>query len=350
MMINILITDDSATDTLLLKHLFEKEADMTVIGCAKNGKEAVEMASTLKPDLITMDIQMPIMNGYEATRIIMMNHPVPIVVISPTVNNREMNTAFQALEAGAVSVIEKPVNVLDPRFSFMRKRIISTIRAMAEIKVIKQRFTKPKKIDSEKWVIKDIKSGAYELVAIGASVGGPQALKIILSALPANFPVPIVIVQHMTVGFIAGFCQWLNDYCALPVKCISDKEELRPGTVYFAPENYHLQISKVNQVLVGKLLKEAPVAGFCPSITLLFQSIAESCGGHAVGILLTGMGKDGAEGLLDLKHQKALTLIQDEKSSVVFGMAAVAQSLGAVDKVIELNYFAQYLSRLFHCD
>ncbi|MBA2649198.1 MAG: chemotaxis-specific protein-glutamate methyltransferase CheB [Legionella sp.] len=346
-MIKILIIDDSATDTALLKHIFEAEEDLEVIGCAQNGQEGIELAEKLKPDLITMDIQMPIMNGYEATRAIMMSNPIPIVVISPTVNNKQLNTAFQALEAGAVSVIEKPVNVSSPEFSYICERMVAIIRGMAEIKVIKQRF--PKKIPSvpvaEQLAIRG-RHETYEILAIGASVGGPQALKTLLSELPANFPLPIVIVQHMTAGFMTGFCTWLNEYCKLSVSCAGNLEVLKPGKIYFAPENIHLKIKRVNNQLVTHLQQSAPVCGFIPSINVLFESIAQACGKQAIGILFTGMGKDGAQGLLELKKVKAHTLIQDEKSCVVFGMASVALSLDAVDKIIELNQFVAYLCKL----
>ena len=342
-MIKLLITDDSVTETMLLKHLFNAEKDMEVIGCAQNGRDAVYLAATLKPDLITMDIQMPIMDGYEATKRIMMENPVPIVVISSTVNNKELNTAFLALEAGAVSVIDKPVNARDPRFNVMRQKLISTIRAMAEIKVIRHRFGKSNIPICFPSTYPKI---PYEIIGIGASVGGPQALKIILSNLPENFPVPIVIVQHMAAGFIEGFCNWLNASCALTVKCITNQEELKPGTVYFAPENCHLKVYKAGAKLRGLLQQGAPITGFCPSITVLFQSIAQVCGKQAVGILLTGMGKDGAQGLLELKQKGAHTLIQDKKSCVVFGMAGFAESMGAVDKTLELKQFITYFMQI----
>lgn len=345
-MIKILIAEDSATEAALLKHLFEQEKDMQVIGCARNGKEAVELAAKLKPDLITMDIQMPIMDGFEATQLILMENPVPIVVISSTLTNKNLNTTFLALEAGAIGVMDKPVNALDPNFKYARKRMIDFIRAMSEIQVVRKRFLSKLTQNPPLPLNPMFKRAEYEIVAIGASVGGPQALKTILSQLSPDFPLPIVIVQHITVGFIEGFCQWLSDISPLIVKCAEQHEILNPGTIYFAPENYHLKINRAGKNLVAFLQTSEPVAGFYPSINVLFQSIAKTCGKNAIGVLLTGMGRDGAQGLLELKNKQAHTIIQDKKSSVVFGMAGVAEALGAVDQVVELDRIANYLKKI----
>lgn len=348
-MINILIVDDSLTEIALLKRLIESEKDMRVIGVARNGKEAIEMNARLKPDLITMDILMPIMDGLEATRIIMSQQPVPIVVISAATNDEALKVTFRALEVGALSVLEKPVNFNSPEFSSARKRIIDTIRSMAEIKVIKRRFNTQalllrKKMKKPQVIIEQNLN--YEIVAIGVSVGGPEVLKKILSSLPAHFPVPIVIVQHMTQGFIMGFTKWLNDNTALKVKHAEDQELLKKGTVYFAPDHFHFTVARANKNLKVKLIKGSPVSGFCPSATVLLQSVAKVSGKNAIGVLLTGMGNDGAQGLLELKQAQGHTLIQDAESAVVFGMAGVAQSLGAVDLVVELDEIAEYLIKI----
>jgi two-component system, chemotaxis family, protein-glutamate methylesterase/glutaminase len=349
-MITILIVDDSPTQTQLLKVLFEAEKDMRVIGCAKNGEEAIDMTVKLKPDIITMDIIMPIINGFEATRWIMSNQPTPIVVISSAANDMVLNTTFLALEAGALSVLEKPEDPNSPSFPLMRQRIIDTVRNMSQIKVMTRRFHVPKKkglpikkIKAHPITTIKIKPGQYEIIAIGVSVGGPQALKTIFSQLSASFPLPIVVVQHMTTGFIQGFTHWLNKYCALTIKNAEDNEILLGGTIYFAPDHHHLHINRRQGKLVAHLVKSAPVSGFCPSATVLLQSVAKTSGPHAIGILLTGMGNDGAQGLLELKNAKGHTLIQDKESAVVFGMAGVAHSLNAVDKIIALDKLADYL-------
>ena len=345
-MIRILIVDDSVTETALLKYLFQTEPDLQVIGCARNGKEAIEMTEQLRPDIITMDIHMPQMDGLESIKVIMAQCPTPIVVISSKVNDKELNISFQALEAGALSVLDKPKDVSSSQFEFTKRYILETIRMMAEIKVVRRRFpvtsTKKKNL-----LISQAEHREFNLLAIGASVGGPQALKKILRELPASFPVPIVVVQHMSAGFLPGFVHWLNENISLSVKCAEPNEILKESTVYFAPDKMHLEIVRVNEKLIGRLNQGEPVSGFCPSITTLFHSVALSCGKQSIGLLLTGMGSDGAEGLLSIKKSGGLSLIQDEKSAVVFGMAGVAQRIGAVEKVVPLDQLADYLKELF---
>ena len=346
-MIKILIVDDSETETTILKHILEGNADFQVIGCAKNGAEAVKLVPKLKPDIITMDIQMPIMDGFEATRLIMSQNPTPIVVISSKLNDIELDTTFRALNAGALSVLAKPFHVTSPTFKVEQKRIIDTIRSMAEIKVVKRRAPvdkSPQKSITQPEATEH--HGTQEIVAIGASIGGTQALNAILSKLPIDFPVPIVIVQHMMPGFITSFTKWLDDNTQLAVQEITDKQVLKKGTVYFATDHLHFEIQRQNGHLMSKLVKAPPVSGFCPSITVLLQSVAKNCGRRAIGILLTGMGSDGAEGLLAMKEAHGHTIIQDKDSSIVFGMAGVAQTLGAVENILKLNKIADYLIKI----
>ncbi len=345
-MINILIVDDSEVERTILTYIFQSAPDIQIVGYAKHGKEAVELAAQLHPDLITMDIHMPFMDGFEAIRLIMSQNPTPIVVISSTLNDKELNTTFRSLEAGALSVLEKPMDITSPQFENSKNHILHTVRAMSEVNVIKRRFSisacdKPLDV-ARKYIHRH-----YQLLAIGTSVGGPQVLKKILSDLPEDFPVPIVIVQHMTQGFISGFVKWLDDNIVLKVKNAEQNEILKKGTVYFAPDNFHLEVVSRNGKLISNLVSGDPVSGFCPSATVLLNSVAKVCGKNAVGALLTGMGSDGASGLLALKHAEGHTIIQDPSSTVVFGMAGVAQSLGAVDKVVKLDQFAKYLTTLF---
>lgn len=347
-MIKILIVDDSKAEAQLLKHLLESESDICVVECAKDGAEAVEMAGRLSPDLITMDLEMPIMDGHTATRLIMSQFPTPIVVISSKLNETSRDMTYLALEAGAVSVLAKPLNMhASANFEKFRLQLIDTVRSMSEIKVIKRRFRQS--ISDEKILInKSITHtpGSFEIVAIGTSIGGPQVLKNILSRFSSDFPVPIVVVQHMTQGFMTGFTHWLNTNLALHVKNVENNELLKKGSVYFAPDDFHFTVERTHKGLIAKLIQSEPVAGFCPSITVLLQSIAKTCQKKGIGILLTGMGSDGAQGLLELKKVGGHTLIQDKKSCVVFGMACVAESLGAVDKVIEINQMADYILKM----
>ncbi len=342
-MIKILIVDDSETETAILRHIIEEHADLEVIGCAKNGAEAVRLASLLKPDLITMDIQMPVMNGLEATRMIMEQNPTPIVVISSKLHEKDLDITFKSLDAGALCVLAKPSNITSPTFDIEQKHIIDILRSMAEIKVIRRRALTQKLITP--LVTKEVHRG-YEIVALGASIGGTQALNTILRALPADFPLPIVITQHMMPGFIGGFTQWLSNNTKLGVQVAKHNDVLNKGMVYFSPDNSHLEIHRGNGHLISKLVNGPPVSGFCPSITVLMQSIAKHCGIHAIGALLTGMGRDGADGLLAIKQAHGCTFIQDKESSIVFGMAGLAQALGAVEKIINLDQIADYLIKI----
>lgn len=344
-MIRILIADDSPTEVALIQYIIESAKDMMVIGIAKNGKEAVELAAQLKPDLITMDIQMPIMDGLEATRIIMSQNPTPIIVISSMVNDESAHATFHILEAGALTALAKPINVFSPLFEERSHYIIDTIRSLSEIRVAKKPLKTTLACAKKRHQIAHPKkSPAYELIAIGASVGGPMALKIILSQLPADFPVPIVIVQHMSNGFIGGFTQWLAENIQLKVKNAVNREVLHPGVVYIALEQQDLVIERVHEQLSCKLVAGNSASGFCPSITTLLHSVAKVSGPKAIGMLLTGMSDDGAQGLFELKKAQGHTLIQDPQSAVVFGMGAVAQSLNAVDLVIDLEHIAPYLT------
>jgi two-component system chemotaxis response regulator CheB len=345
-MIKILIVDDSKTATAILKSLIEAEPDMTIIGEASDGQMAVAMSAKLKPDLITMDIYMPVLNGYDATRLIMSQNPIPIVIISSNINKESMNASFEALEAGAVSVLPKPVDISKDKFLAEGHYFIDTLRSMAQIKVFKRRFNIPKSGNRvQPKVSQSFEKIHYEILAIGASVGGPQALHYVLSKLPANFPMPIVIVQHMAPGFIKGLASWLDENTEIAVKIADHNEILENSVVYFAPDGKHLTVQK-NKSFRAVLKDMDPVSGFKPSITVLLESVAKAYGATALAALLTGMGSDGARGLLEIKKMQGKTFIQDPESAVVFGMAGVAQSMGAADEVISLVKMPEYLIHL----
>jgi two-component system chemotaxis response regulator CheB len=303
----------------------------------------VAMSAKLKPDLITMDINMPVLNGYDATRLIMSQNPTPVVIISSNINRESMNASFEALEAGAVSVLPKPVDITTTKFQTERQYFIDTLRSMAQIKVFKRRFNIPNSSHRVQSIVsKSFEKTRYEILAIGTSVGGPQALHYILSKLPANFPIPIVIVQHMAPGFIQGLATWLDENIEIAVKIADNNEVLANGVVYFAPDAKHLTVQR-NKSISALLTDTSPVSGFKPSITVLLESVAETYGKTALAALLTGMGSDGAQGLLDIKKMGGKTFIQDADSAIVFGMAGVAQSMGAADDVVSLDKISDYL-------
>jgi len=344
-MIRVLIVDDSPTEATLIQNILAPEVDMTVVGIAKNGQEAVDLTKALKPDLITMDINMPIMDGLQATRIIMMQQPTPIVVISSTVNDESVHAVFPILEAGALTALPKPSNIFEPSFEATRKQIVATLRAMAEIHVVAKPIMNHPSLKTPVSQPKLVRTPQhYELLAIGASVGGPLAIKTILSEMTVNFPMPILITQHMVQGFIQGFVDWLKSEVSLPVSCAKHQEIFQKGRVYFAPEGMHLSVNRTPEGLMSVLTAGSPVDGFLPSITVLFQSVAKICNGSAIGVLLTGMGHDGAEGLLAMRQAKNLTLVQGPESSIVYGMGSIAESMNAVDAILELPKLAKWLA------
>lgn len=346
-MIRVLIAEDSSVVALMLKAIFENEEDMVVVGHAKNGREAVNMAHDLKPDIITMDIRMPEMDGFEATRLIMINNPIPIVVISSSVDNEELRITFRAIEEGALAVLEKPHGLTHPDFERVRTELVETIRSMSEIKVVRRKsIAKPlAPIDIFETAIRQ-DTKAYELIAIGCSTGGPQVLQHILSTLPVGFPIPILIVQHISTGFVGGLVEWLNGSTLLEVKLAEDDEKLLPGVVYIGPDDYHLQVKRNGKGLTAILSSEEPVNRFRPSVTPLLQSVAEVCKGRGIGGILTGMGADGVQGLLALKQAHGHTFVQDEESAIVYGMPGAAVALGAVDQIVELDKITAYLYSL----
>ena len=336
-MIRVLIVEDSAVIGVLLTAIIENEEDFEVIGVAKTGLEAIEMTEALNPDLITMDIRMPVMDGITSIRTIMSTNPKPIVVISSNIDD-ELQIGFRAIDEGALAVLEKPCSIYDPKFSSIQRDIVDTIRCMAEVKLVKRRL----KRRSSGGVAKK-STVNYKLVTIGSSTGGPQALKQILASLPGNYPSPIVITQHISKGFIEGLAEWLNETCELQIKVAKNGEQLQAGTVYFAPDNYHCQIQSDGAKLHIELCNDREVNGFMPSVSRLFDSVATSCSGRAVGIILSGMGTDGADGLLAMYKNNCYTIAQDEHSSIVFGMPSAAIKLNAVNKVMPVEEICNYL-------
>ena len=305
-MIRILIVEDSDVVSLLLKTILENEPDMQVIGRAKDGREAVQLAYELKPDLVTMDIRMPVMDGFEATRLIMATAAVPIVVVSSSVDDEELKITFRAIEEGALAVLEKPRGFTHPGFESMRKEMIDTIRAMAEVKVVQCYSPSSREGAAIFEAAIQQRTKAYEIIAISCSTGGPQALQTILSLLPQGFPVPIIITQHISRGFVGGLAAWLQGNTLLTVVLAQEGQELHPGVVYLAPDDYNLFIERGCDGLIARLKDGAEVNGFRPSATVLFKSVAETCRSKSVGVLLTGMGADGAEGLLSMWQTGAL--------------------------------------------
>ena len=342
-MTNVLIVDDSATLRHLIRAILDTDPELRVVGEARNGEEAVAMVARLQPDVVTMDIQMPLMDGYEAIRRIMSENPVPIVVLTSTESDIRLGATYKGVESGALMVVGKPHGLLgdDPDAD----ELINVVKAMADVKVIRRRWNtrlKPELSGDRKTVSRPLKT-AYQVVAVGTSTGGPPALRTVLGELPAIFPVPILVVQHISKGFTTGLARWLNETIALRVKLAEAAEPLLGGTVYIAPDGVHLQVSGQKKVV---LLKENPLDGHLPSVTALFNSVAKAYGPAAVGLLMTGMGRDGANGLYAMKQSGAYTIAQDEASSIVFGMPKEAIAMGAATEVLALDKIGHKIKEL----
>ncbi|SDU16320.1 chemotaxis-specific protein-glutamate methyltransferase CheB [Desulfobacula phenolica] len=338
-MIKVLIVDDSHTTMEYLKHLLDSDDGIMIVGIAQNGKQAIELSKKKQPDVILMDINMPKMNGFEATRIIMENNPVPIIIMSSIHDIKDTAIVFRAMEAGAVTLLNKPWGMDHPDYKRDSEDLLQNIKLMSEVKVIKRSRSiresakmpetrPPVARPVVKPVAKQIaKSGRISVIAIGASAGGPLVLQEILLKIPKNFPVPILIVQHISSGFIDGLIKWLGQTTECTIQLAAHGEIFLPGHVYFAPDDYHMGVNNSSQIILSKA---EPENSSRPAISFLFRSMAKVYGAEASGVLLTGMGKDGADELKLMRDKGAVTIAQDKKSSLVHGMAGEAIKLDAV--------------------
>jgi two-component system chemotaxis response regulator CheB len=345
--IRILLAEDSPTVRRYLLSLIEETPDMRVVGEARTGSEAVSMVESLRPDLVSMDIQMPDMDGLEATRRIMASHPTPIVVVSGLLD-ADVALSLQAIEAGALAVVAKPPDRQNPQFAEKSRQLLTTLRAMSSVKVISRRLYR--QLDTGKLppleVAQTEKQLQPELVAIGASTGGPSALLRLLQALPKELPIPFLIVQHMPSEFIAGLVRWLSGASPLRVEVARNGMLLEPNMVIVASGGAHMTIVRHGKRLHVELIEERGEHRHQPSVDMLMESIAKVCGTGAIGVILTGMGDDGAKGLLAMRQAGAITLVQDEASSTVFGMPRAAIEIGAAQEVLPLTNLASKIAKL----
>jgi two-component system, chemotaxis family, protein-glutamate methylesterase/glutaminase len=342
-MIKVLIVDDSKVIQEFLAHLLTSDPEIQIVGFAGSGSEAIEIAKLKKPDIITMDIHMPGLDGYKATRAIMETIPTPIVIVSGSVNTKELNRIFKAIEVGALAVIHRPPGFENPQFAEAQQELIQTVKLMSEVKVVRlfprtrKEIILPEPLSQS--TEKDLKR--IQVIAMGASTGGPAVLQKILSRLPKDLPVPVLIVQHIAAGFVNGLKEWLSSTSGIKIKIAEHGEPLTAGVGYIAPDNFHMGISNSKKIILSD---NPPENGSRPSAGYLFRSVAQSMGQNALGVLLTGMGKDGAEDLKIMKEKGALTIVQDEESSIVFGMPGEAFRIGAADKALSPEKIAGLLA------
>jgi two-component system chemotaxis response regulator CheB len=345
--IRVLVADDSRVARELLVHVLNSDRQLVVVGVAGDGIEAVTAAQKLRPDVITMDIQMPRLDGLAASRQIMETCPTRIIAVTASVDPREVAATFLALEAGVLAVIAKPGGTGDPNFESAAEELIRTVKVMSKAPVVKRWPRQPAATSGfgasdSAW--RPGSKGTISAVAIGASTGGPMALKALLSRMPDIFPVPILIVQHMSDSFVEGFALWLAGASGYPVRLASHGAEIRPGTAYVAPAGLHMTVSSSRAI---ELVPGPAEYGLCPSVAQLFRSVDAAFGAAAVGVLLTGMGRDGALELQAMRRSGAVTIAQDRESSVVYGMPAEAIKLDAAMYVLSPDKIAGVLCDLF---
>lgn len=371
MPIRVLLVEDSPVALVILKRILATSPDIEVVGTARHGREALELIPKLQPQVICTDYHMPQMNGLEFTEEVMVRFPRPILVISASVQAEDTQTIFKMLNAGAVDVFPKPRSPSVEEYELLKQELISKIKILSGVTVFTRHrrnsnFTTlvdrtTRTTESNRQAVKlETKStisvprpaatnslfqSSYskpKILSIGASTGGPQALNNILSQLPINFPLPILCVQHISEGFLQGLVDWLGSECQMPVKIANFGELPKPGVIYFPPEGRHLELDNFGKFICNN---SPPVSGHRPSVTVTFNSVAKCYGAANIAVLLTGMGRDGADGMLAIAQAGGITIAQDEASCVVFGMPREAIALGAAKHILPVNEIAAMLLR-----
>ncbi|MDD5432520.1 MAG: chemotaxis-specific protein-glutamate methyltransferase CheB [Candidatus Omnitrophica bacterium] len=322
--IKVLIVDDSPLIREALKAILSSDIEIEVVGLAANGDEGVKKAAFLKPDVITMDLKMPVMSGLEAVEKIMEDNPIPIIVVS----SMDVDVVVKALSIGAMDFV-----AISSDIEKISHDLISKVKIASRVKPLRRMKIRP--------IVRTSipkKENITKVVAVGVSTGGPQALQVLLSKLPHDLPFGLIIVQHISAGFINGLVEWLKDLTHLEIKVAQAGDVLKSGMVFFAPDGFNILIDAYSRIS----LKEDTTRKLIhvPSIDVMMNSVAKSFGENAIGIIMTGMGNDGVEGIKSIKNAGGITIAQNEASSVIFGMNELAIESGCIDKVIPLNEIA----------
>ena len=346
--VRVLIVDDSAVVRRVLKTLLETDPDIRVIGMAADGGEAVELTAQLRPDVVTMDLVMPGMDGLEATARIMAHYPTPVLFFSSYFDREGMHSRFDALAAGALDVVEKPTLMPDEQWTAQAGALARKVKTLAKVPVVAhirgahvQARQRPDPSRPGR-----MGGASVDVVGIGVSSGGPRVLEELLSSLPPALTLSVIIVQHMAEGFLAGLIDWLQQRCPVPMKVAEEGDLIVPRRVLFAPDGKHLIVRQGGRV---HLSDADPVMGHRPSVDVALTSLAKVYGARAAGMLLTGMGSDGAHGLLAIRQAGGVTMVQNEESCVVFGMPRAAIEIGAAQRVLPTAGLIDSLKRL-HTD
>lgn len=342
--IRVFVVEDSPLMCKILVSLLNNDPQILVVGVAMDGKEALDLLPHLKPDIVTLDMDLPVIDGLEVTRQVMAYHPTPILIVSSSVFKTGMEKVFRAISFGALDVLDK--SDLIPRGEGKsREELIEKIKHLTRAKLLDRNLIRVREEKGGAELRKPKGASSHRIVAMVASTGGPQALLKILKPLPEDFPCGILIVQHIASGFLIGMVEWLNKECRIKIKIGEDQEIIRPGVAYIAPDHFQMRVVEGGRI---SLSDEPPTNGHKPSGDVLLESVARVYGKGSIGVILTGMGRDGAMGMKMIKQVRGKTIAQDEKSCVVFGMPHAAIETGAVDRILPLERIAEELLCLVH--
>ena len=344
--LKVLVVDDSLLMQRVLTDILQSDPQLSVVGTARNGEEALARIPAVHPDVVTLDVEMPVMNGLEATRVIMSTNPVPIVIVTASRNAQETKMTMDALAAGALTLIEKPKGMIATSGNQSITEMVTIVRLMAGVKVVTRMIMpvikESVRVEAEICKGDFITPHGISIIAIGVSTGGPPVLKEIFSQLGRDFPVPIIVVQHIAAGFIKGMVDWLAGILSIRVKTGCDGERLQGGTIYFAPDGQHLIIDKAGIIRLKEKLND----NICPSVARLFGSVLTSFGRQTLAIMLTGMGDDGAREMKLLHDAGATTIAQHQESALIFGMPGEAVKMKGVTCLLRTNEIAGLLNKI----
>jgi len=349
--IRVMIVEDSLVIRTYLEHIIGSDTRLEVAASVSSAEEALRNLNSIAPDVISLDIRLPVMNGIDATLRIMAERPTPIVVFAANVDSDKLNISMNALRAGALTVLEKPSGVTGKDYDRIATHICDQLVAMSDVKVVRQRTSRTisdpvrdtNRNDPSKLMKTPIsRADRFRVLGLVASTGGPNALVTVLSKLPADFPLPILLVQHITPSFLESFASWLEGLCPFKVLIVKGGELPMAGTVYMAPVDHHIEI-QAGRISINKAPLESMQR---PSGTLLFRSMARTLGPRCLGVLLTGMGDDGATGLKEIHDAGGHTIAEDESTCVVYGMPAAAVRLGGVSESLPVDSIGDRLAQV----
>ena len=340
--IKVMVVEDSKVARELLVYILEASPDISVVATAENGVQALQTLKHCTPDIITMDVNMPEMDGLEATARILEEHPIPIIIVSAALDPAERANTFKIIDIGALALLDKPHAVTDPDFEKESRDIVEMVKMMSEIKIMKRK----KRVESTPVPKQQFYlNKKFDIAAIGVSTGGPSMLKEMFSNIKSDFPLPVLVVQHIADGFVQSLVDWLNIYSKLPIHVAEQGEQIVCGHIYVAPSGMHMTVSGSRRI---SLVPMSESDKHCPSVAKLFQSVSNIYSQNAVGIILSGMGNDGVPELKMMKDKGALTIAQDKESSIIHGMPGEAIKIGAATYIQNIEEITETLNKIRH--